>query len=335
MLSVIIKLVQDLISASNKSLSQQNVIVFIAAIICFECVFCSFIINKISYTEIDWIAYMQEVTFFINGERNYMFIYGDTGPLVYPAGFVYLFSALKYFTSDGSNIRIAQYIFMGIYILNLTVLLFLYLKSESSIPLWSLGLLLLSKRIHSIYVLRMFNDCIAVLLGYLAIYYFTKQKWRLGSLIYSLSVSVKMNMLLYAPGILFLYLVGTGLQETIICLFICAIVQVILGLPFLLTFPKEYLIRSFDIGRVFMFKWTVNFKFLPEEIFVGKLLSIGLLLATIIGMILFWRKLINEVFKVLSFKILVFVFLCVICFYLICIQKYVYHVLLSLIEYHC
>ena len=107
---------------------------------------------------------------------------------------------------------------------------------------------LLAKRIHSIYVLRMFNDCIAVLLGYLAIYHFTKQKWRLGSFIYSLSVSVKMNMLLYAPGILFLYLVGTGLQETIICLFICAIVQLILGLPFLLTYPKEYLIRSFSLS---------------------------------------------------------------------------------------
>lgn len=33
-------------------------------------------------TEIDWIAYMQEVEGFINGERDYTKLKGDTGPLV-------------------------------------------------------------------------------------------------------------------------------------------------------------------------------------------------------------------------------------------------------------
>ena len=48
---------------------------------------------------------MQEVKFFLDGERNYYAIKGDTGPLVYPAGFLYFFSILYYITSNGQNIR--------------------------------------------------------------------------------------------------------------------------------------------------------------------------------------------------------------------------------------
>jgi len=35
---------------------------------------------------------MQEVEGFLDGERNYLNLRGDTGPLVYPAGFVYIYS---------------------------------------------------------------------------------------------------------------------------------------------------------------------------------------------------------------------------------------------------
>ena len=55
-------------------------------------------------TEIDWRAYMQEVEGFLGGERDYYNLSGDTGPLVYPAGFVYVFSALRSLTDNGMNI---------------------------------------------------------------------------------------------------------------------------------------------------------------------------------------------------------------------------------------
>ena len=54
-------------------------------------------------------------------------------------------------------------------------------------------------------------------------------------------------------------------------------VQVALALPFLLTFPKSYLARAFELTRVFTYKWTVNFKFLSEDCFVSKELAHGLL----------------------------------------------------------
>ena len=57
-------------------------------------------------TEIDWEAYMDEVGGFLEGERDYMLLAGSTGPLVYPAGFVYLFSALKFVT--GGSVLVAQ-----------------------------------------------------------------------------------------------------------------------------------------------------------------------------------------------------------------------------------
>ena len=66
------------------------------------------IIWKVKYTEIDWIAYMQEVKYFLNGERNYMLMKGDTGPLVYPAGFVHVYSLFYWLTDKGTLIRLGM-----------------------------------------------------------------------------------------------------------------------------------------------------------------------------------------------------------------------------------
>lgn len=218
---------------------------------------------------------------------------GDTGPLVYPAGFLYLFSGLKAVTEDGQDIFKGQIIFAAMYIVVLAVVLRLYTKGNAVHPSWFL-LLILSKRVHSIFMLRMFNDCAAVLLGYLALYAFTEKRWYLGSFLYSGAVSIKMNMLLYAPGVLFCMLVGCGLPQTVVCLVICASLQIFLGFPFLSTYPVEYIKRAFDLGRVFMFKWTVNFKFLPEDVFVSKPLSVILLLLTACAFGAFAAKWIRE-----------------------------------------
>jgi alpha-1,3-mannosyltransferase len=185
-------------------------------------------------------------------------------------------------TNNGTDIVKGQYIFLGLYLCTFLVVAGVFMSSKA-FPVLSLVPLVLSKRIHSIYMLRMFNDCVAVFYGYLALYCYVKGRYRLGCVLYSLGVSVKMNMLLQAPGVLLVLLAGTGLAETVICLSICATVQLVLGFPFLTTFPVEYISKSFELSRVFMYKWTVNLKFLPEDIFVSKALSIGLLVGTIFG----------------------------------------------------
>jgi alpha-1,3-mannosyltransferase len=43
---------------------------------------------------------MQEVGGFLNGELDYTKLGGHTGPLVYPAGFVYIFSVLYWITGQ-------------------------------------------------------------------------------------------------------------------------------------------------------------------------------------------------------------------------------------------
>ncbi|XP_055851647.1 lethal(2)neighbour of tid protein 2 [Episyrphus balteatus] len=235
------------------------------------------VIHNVPYTEIDWIAYMQECEGFLNGTTNYALLKGDTGPLVYPAGFVYIYSFLYYITSHGANIRLAQYIFAFIYLLQIFLVIRLYSKS-SKVPPYVLVLsVFTSYRIHSIYTLRLFNDPIAMLFLYLAINLFLDQRWTYGSICLSLGVSVKMNVLLFAPAILILYITNLGYLRTLQQLIVCASIQLILGAPFLFSYPWAYIKGSFDLGRVFEHKWTVNYSFLSRSIFENKIFHLSLL----------------------------------------------------------
>ncbi|XP_053601612.1 lethal(2)neighbour of tid protein 2 [Plodia interpunctella] len=235
------------------------------------------IVERVPYTEIDWKAYMQECEGFLNGTLDYNKLRGDTGPLVYPAGFVYIYSIFYFLTNQGENIRLAQYVFIAIYLLQLYFVLKIYIKTKKVPPYVLVITILTSYRIHSIYVLRLFNDPIAVLFLYISLNFFMDGKWYLGSIFYSLGVSVKMNILLYAPALFFFYLVNLGLKDTIKQLFVCGLLQLVLGLPFLIGNPVAYLKGSFDIGRVFNHTWTVNYRFLEVDFFENQCFHLTLL----------------------------------------------------------
>jgi len=257
----------------------------ILVLLAVELILNGLIIFKVAYTEIDWIAYMQEVSgVFVERQLDYSQLKGDTGPLVYPAGFVYIYGLLYWITDYGKDILLGQIIFAGIYMIFQATVFEIYRRTEK-VPPWALLLLCLSKRIHSIFVLRLFNDCIAMLFLYVAILLFIRRRWSWGCFFFSLGVSVKMNVLLFAPGLLLLLLKNFGIAGTIPKLAICASLQLVLGAPFLLTFPKSYFHGSFDFGRQFFQIWSVNLKFLPENIFLDKRLALGLLLAhvTVLG----------------------------------------------------
>ncbi|XP_074040394.1 ALG3, alpha-1,3- mannosyltransferase [Leptinotarsa decemlineata] len=245
------------------------------------------IIEKVKYTEIDWIAYMQEVEGFLNGTLDYKELRGDTGPLVYPAGFVYIFSILYYITSQGKNIYFAQYIFLVFYLLQ-TFLIQRIFRKTLKLPPYALVLTTLtSYRIHSIFVLRLFNDPIAVLLFYVSLNLFLSNKWLLGSVFYSLAVSVKMNILLYSPSLLMAYLTNLSYSDTFYNLLVCALIQLILGTPFLYGNIFSYIKGSFDFGRIFEHKWTVNFRFIPQNIFEDRFFHLLLLVLHISLLIIF------------------------------------------------
>ena len=252
------------------------------------------IIETRRYTEIDWKAYMNEVEGFLNGTFDYSQLKGDTGPLVYPAGFVYVFSALYHVTDQGTNIKLAQYLFGFIYIMFYGLIVLLYKKVEIVPPYVLFVFTFASYRIHSIFALRLFNDPIAILFLYIAVYMFIQKKWLTGCAIFSFAVSIKMNVMLYSPGLLYILLVETGVIKTCMYISLCAGIQLLLGLPFLLDNPYAYIKMSFDLGRQFFFKWTVNYRFIPESIFLSRnfhffllLVQIGLLIAIFV---LKWSK---------------------------------------------
>ncbi|XP_013148455.1 PREDICTED: lethal(2)neighbour of tid protein 2 [Papilio polytes] len=245
------------------------------------------IVERVPYTEIDWKAYMQECEGFLNGTFDYSQLRGDTGPLVYPAGFVYIYSTFYFLTNQGQNIKLAQYIFIGIYLLQLHFVFKIYEKTRKVPPYVLLVTILTSYRIHSIHVLRLFNDPIAVLFLYIALNFFLESKWNLGSIFYSLGVSIKMNIILYAPALFFFYLVNLGLKDTIKQIFLCGLIQLFLGLPFLIVAPVSYLHGSFDIGRVFNHTWTVNYRFLKVKIFENTYFHLTLLAIHILLLIIF------------------------------------------------
>ncbi|KAG7258355.1 hypothetical protein CRUP_022097 [Coryphaenoides rupestris] len=262
------------------------------------------VIQHVAYTEIDWKAYMDEVEGVINGTYDYTELKGDTGPLVYPAGFVYIFTALYYITSHGANIRLAQYLFAVFYLITLLLVFRIYHRTKKVPPYVFFFMCCASYRIHSIFVLRLFNDPVAMLLLFGAINLFLDGRWTLGCGLYSLAVSVKMNVLLFAPGLLFLLLSEFGLVKAIPKLTLCAAIQLVLGLPFLLENPVGYMTQAFDLGRQFMFKWTVNWRFLPEWLFLSRYLHLLLLSAHLLTLLLFalrrWKRPGQSVFDLLK-----------------------------------
>lgn len=257
---------------------------FALVLLVLDALLVSLIIAYVPYTKIDWDAYMSQVSGFLEGERDYRHLKGDTGPLVYPAGFLYVYSAIQYVT--GGEVYPAQILFGILYIINLGLVLFIYIKANV-LPWWAFSLLCLSKRVHSIFVLRLFNDCFAMTLLHAAIAILLCQRWYLGLIIFSGAVSIKMNVLLYAPPLLLLMLKGMSITGVISALAAAALVQVLVGLPFLLSYPIAYISGAFNLGRVFIHFWSVNFKFVPEEVFVSKQFASCLLIVHLLLLVVF------------------------------------------------
>lgn len=105
-------------------------------------------------------------------------------------------------------------------------------------------LLPLSKRLHSIYMLRLFNDPLAMLFFYAAVICMHKRQWYVGAAVYScvaltlrkndaradpvgrLALGIKMNILLFLPGLLVLLFQYKGPVGTILALSIILSIQV-------------------------------------------------------------------------------------------------------------
>jgi alpha-1,3-mannosyltransferase len=93
-------------------------------------------------------------------------------------------------------------------------------------PPYILPLLLLSKRLHSIYMLRLFNDPFSIFFLFVAVLLWQKRMWTLGSMAYSTAVGVKMNTLLVLPAVGIMLLQAVGRDKALRQAMIMAQVQV-------------------------------------------------------------------------------------------------------------
>jgi len=228
--------VRDLITFGRRAAtSWHTAIPLIPLVLLGELVLCLLIIKVIRYTPIDFNAYMEEVEGpLVHGVYNYSLLRGETGPLVYPGGFVYLYGAIRWLTHGGADVLPAQLAMAACYVATLGACTACHaIARPRGVPPWVLLLVSLSLRLHSIYVLRLFNDGWAMLGFWLAVLAFLRGHWKLGSVLYSLGVSVKANVLLSAPGLLLLLLQAKGLAGALGHIALCAAVQLGLGWPFL------------------------------------------------------------------------------------------------------
>ncbi|KAF9894606.1 dolichyl-P-Man:Man(5)GlcNAc(2)-PP-dolichol alpha-1,3-mannosyltransferase [Aspergillus nanangensis] len=246
---------------------------------------CALIIWKVPYTEIDWTTYMQQISLYISGERDYASIKGSTGPLVYPAGHVYSYTALYHLTDGGRDILFGQILFAILYLITLVVVLACY--RQSGAPPYLLPLLVLSKRLHSIYVLRLFNDGLAALAMWTAILLFQNRKWTAAVVVWSAGVATKMTLLLLAPAIAVVTVLSLTLMPSLGLGVLALLIQALLAIPFLQVNPAGYISRAFELTRQFLFKWTVNWRFVGEDLFLSKQFSIALLALHICLLVLF------------------------------------------------
>ncbi|KZZ88241.1 Glycosyltransferase, ALG3 [Ascosphaera apis ARSEF 7405] len=156
---------------------------------------------------------MQQVSLFLTGERDYLLLKGDTGPLVYPAAHVYIYSLLHRITDNGFDINYAQWLFAGIYLTTLCLVMICYCRAGA--PPYLLPLLVLSKRLHSIFLLRLFNDGVATLFFWAALVMLQRRCWVPAVALWSVGVGVKMTLLLVAPGLGMVLLLNTGLVKSV------------------------------------------------------------------------------------------------------------------------
>jgi len=165
-------------------------------------------------------------------------------------------------------VRLAQYLFGVVYLMTMGFVLAIYKRCDS-LPTYAVLSLMLSKRLHSIYVLRLFNDGVAMMALYISIWCLVTRRWNWSALWFSLALSIKMNILLFFPAFGLIYFQMVGLLKTMNLIFIIVLLQVWLAMPFLMRFPREYLSKAFEFKRVFEYQWTVNWRMLSTSTFLS------------------------------------------------------------------
>ncbi|CDS42989.1 dolichyl P Man:Man5GlcNAc2 PP dolichyl [Echinococcus multilocularis] len=197
---------------------------------------------------------------------------------------------MYFLTDHGKNIFAAQCLFTGLYAITMALVLNIYRKLRKVPLLPILILAFASYRVHSIYLLRLFNDPWAMFFLYASVNWCLYNHFSCAAVFFSMAVGVKMNILLFAPGFLLVLLKHRGVYETLGHLAECGIIQVLLGAIFFFRNSEAYFSRAFDFSRQFMYKWTVNWRVIPEALFLDRRFHASLLVLHLLLLSFFLMK---------------------------------------------
>ena len=103
-----------------------------------------------------------------------------------------------------------------------------------------------------------------------------------------------MSLVLSLPGVAVVLFLGRGYHGSIRLAWLMFQVQLAIGIPFLMTNWQGYVGRAFDLSRQFLFRWTVNWRFVGEDLFLSKSFTVALLALHAAVLVLFvmtrWLK---------------------------------------------
>jgi len=109
----------------------------------------------------------------------------------------------------------------------------------------------------------------------------------MGSQAYSWGLGIKMSLLLALPAVGLMLFLGRGMAGSLKQAWMMIQLQLVIALQFLPTNTVGYFRRAFEFSRVFMFKWTVNWRYVGEDVFLSKAFSISLLVGHVSTLVLF------------------------------------------------
>jgi hypothetical protein len=113
-----------------------------------------------------------------------------------------------------------------------------------------------------------------------------------------------MSIILYLPGLLVILFKSKGILACLRHIATIALTQVLFALPFILQHWRSYFQYAFDLSRVFLYKWTVNWRFIREDLFLSPQWAKGLLIGHMSMLVAFglfrWCKSGGGVWKVLD-----------------------------------
>lgn len=103
-----------------------------------------------------------------------------------------------------------------------------------------------------------------------------------------------MSLLLAGPAVGIVLVQALPLRRALNAAFLMAQVQLTIAWPFLPVNPIGYFSRAFEFSRQFLYKWTVNWRFVDERTFLSREFAIALITANLGFLALFittrWLK---------------------------------------------